>query len=129
MPFDDKGRIVCITHKDKPMQRQITYTFLTQAEKNRDGGLNILATNGIPLITYICIICGYVENYAAMATKEWSIKSLYVKCKNDKCKREFRSPIQMEEEAFESSQLQDNQYQCYFCKETNTYDKKEHFFK
>lgn len=129
MPFDDKGRIVCITHKDKPMLKQPSYYFLSEVEKTKVGSLNILFTNGIPLITYVCKICGYVENYAAMATKEWNIKRLYVTCKNNKCKREFHCPIQMDEKSFESSQLRNNQYQCYFCNQSNGYDKEDHFFK
>ncbi len=129
MPIDDKGRIVCITHKDKPMGRQPVFNFLTQAEKRRDGSLNILASSGIPLITFVCKICGYVESYAAMVTKEWNTKQLYVKCKNENCKREFPSPIQMDEESFKTSELKHNRYACFFCRQTNAYDNKDHFFK
>ena len=129
MPVDDKGRIVCVTHKDEAMLRQPSYYFLTQTEKNRSGGLNILASNGMPLIIHVCKICGYVESYAAMAEKDWAMKKLYVKCKNDKCKREFLSPIQMDESSFETGQLKNNQHQCYFCKQSNAYNKEDYLFK
>lgn len=129
MPTDAKGRVVCATHSDVPMLPQPGYYFLAEVEKTRAGGLNIIATHGIPLNTFVCKICGYTENYAAMATEEWKRERLYVKCKNDKCKREFLSPIQMNEESFKKSTLKQNTYQCYICKQTNLYDKKDHFFK
>ena len=129
MPTDEKGRIVCITHRDVPMVRQANYYFLTEVEKTRTGSLNILAGSGIPLTTFVCKICGYMENYAAMATKEWTMKKLYVECKNEKCKREFPSPIQMDEESFKTNTMKSNTYQCYFCKQTNLYNKQDHFLK
>jgi len=103
MPIDDKGRIVCVTHKEEALLRAQSYYFLIQTEKNRSGGLNILA--------------------------DWAMKKLYVKCKNDKCKREFLSPIQMDESSFETAQLKNNQHQCYFCKQSNAYNKEDYFFK
>lgn len=129
MPIDDKGRIVCSTHRDEQMVRQPSYYFLNEAEKDRAGRLRIIATSGIPLVTFACKICGYIETYAAIAGKEWNVKRLYVKCKNEKCKREFLSPIQMDESSFETTHLENNQYKCYFCNQKNMYDKKEHFFK
>lgn len=129
MPIDDKGRTVCVTHKDEPMLRQPIYFFLTEVEKTRTGGLNILAGNGIPLITFVCRICGYIESYAAAPTEEWETKRLYVKCKNEKCKREFPSAVQMDEASFKTSQLEGNEYQCYFCSQSNTYNKEDYFFK
>ena len=129
MPIDNKGRIVCVTHKDEPMLRQAGYYFLTEVEKTRSSTLNIRATQGIPLITFVCKICGYIENYAAMAIGDWKIKRLYVKCKNEKCKREFLSPMQMNEESFKTSKLEHNSYVCYYCKQSNMYDKEDHFFK
>ena len=129
MPIDEKGRIVCVTHMNEPMQRQLSYFFLTEAEKTRSSSLNILASQGIPMVTFVCRICGYIENYAAVASGDWTTKRLYVKCKNEKCKREFLSPTQMDEESFKKAMLERNSYQCYYCKQSNTYDKVDHFFK
>ena len=129
MPIDDKGIVVCITHSDVPMLRTPGYNFLTEAEKTKSGSLSIRANTGVPVITFVCKICGYVENYAAMATGEWQTKKLYVRCKNEKCKREFLSPVQMNEQSFEKSVLTQNTYECYYCKQRNTYDKEDHFFK
>lgn len=129
MPIDDKGRVICVTHGDVPMVLQQGYHFLSELEKNKAGGLNLRPTHGMPLTTYVCSICGYVENYAAMATKEWTMKRLYVRCKNGRCRREFFSPVQMDEESFGTATLRQNSYQCSFCKKANTYDKEDHFFK
>ena len=129
MPIDGSGRIVCVTHTAEPMFRQPGYYFLSEAEKTKSGGLNILIAKGVPQITYVCRICGYIENYAAVPSGEWTTKKLYVKCKNDKCNREFASPIQMDENGFNTAELNANQYQCYYCQMNNTYDKNDHFFK
>ena len=129
MPIDDKGRIVCVTHKDVPMSRQPGYHFLTEAEKTKSSSLNIIPTTGIPLITFACRICGYIENYAAIPNPEWTTKRLYVRCKNEKCKREFLSPVQIDEESFKTTTLERNSFDCYYCRQANTYDKEDHFFK
>lgn len=56
-------------------------------------------------------------------------KKLYVRCKNEECKREFLSPIQVDESSFKTVELRSNQYQCPFCKQSHMYDKEDHFFK
>ena len=129
MTVNKQGMPVCITHRDIPMLRQPGYYFLTESEKNKAGGLKIIAGNGIPLITYTCKICGYIENYAAMANEEWGIKRLYVKCKNEKCRREFISPIQMNEGSLKKSTLENDSYQCDYCNQNSKYNKEDHFFK
>jgi len=129
MPIDDRGRIVCVTHNDRPMEKQPIFHFLTQAERGPDGGLKVLNSSGMPLHTFVCMTCGYVENYAVVATRELNTKQLYVRCKNENCGREFLSPIQMDEETFRTSELKINQYGCYFCRQTSTYDKEDHFFR
>jgi len=54
---------------------------------------------------------------------------LYVQCKNENCKREFVSPIQVEKATFPSSALEECEYQCPYCRQSNIYNKNDYFFK
>lgn len=53
-------------------------------------------------------------------------KILYVNCKN--CRKRFKSPIQCDEDAFNTCAIKNNSYQCPMCKSDNVYNKEDHFF-
>lgn len=50
---------------------------------------------------------------------------LYVKCKT--CETQFPSPIQIDEQSFQTATLINNSYQCPNSHQ-NPYDKSDHFF-
>lgn len=62
MPIKN-NEIVCITHTNKKMIKSDSYHALINMIKNNDGSVTFLPSSGIPLITYVCPICGYIESY------------------------------------------------------------------
>jgi len=128
MPKNSKDLVECINGHGE-LQRQPSYYFLLHADKTREGKIDVLLSNGIPLTLFVCKTCGYTESYAAMLSKEWNAVLLYYKCKNSKCKRDNKAPTQVPQDDFENFQFEENQLQCAHCMKANAYSKDDLFYK
>jgi len=69
--FRNNGVVICINHPDQAMSKNDGFSAITSLKK--DGNkFSFEASSGIPVVTYYCPTCGYIENYAAQFDEEWN---------------------------------------------------------
>lgn len=69
MPIKN-GTIFCINHPDVTMIRNSGFNAIITVERT-ESGFAFIPTSGMPLVSYFCDECGYVESYAAQKTRFW----------------------------------------------------------
>lgn len=62
--------VYCVNHPNTPMTRNEGFNALTGLEKN-SSGVAFNPSTGIPIVTFFCDECGYIEMYAATKTPFW----------------------------------------------------------
>jgi hypothetical protein len=67
----NNGAVTCINHPDQAMLRNEGFSAITSLKKDGDKIL-FEAGSGVPVVTYYCQTCGYIENYAAHFDEEWN---------------------------------------------------------
>lgn len=70
MPINAGGTIVCVNHPAVPMQIIDGLQALVAVNKTRAGVL-FRPDSGLPVVAYVCNLCGYIETYAAIKTPYW----------------------------------------------------------
>ena len=70
MPKKDDN-CYCINHPDEIMSKSDGFSAITSLKKDGD---NVLfdPCSGVPIISYMCLKCGYIENYAAQFDMSWN---------------------------------------------------------
>jgi hypothetical protein len=69
MPRND-GLVTCINHPNQAMLKNEGFSAITSVKK--DGNKVLFEpAKGVPVVTYYCPTCGYIENYAAHFDEEW----------------------------------------------------------
>jgi hypothetical protein len=69
MPFVN-NQLCCVNHPEKPMERIAGFNSLNHLTATPNGPL-FHSQSGIPVKTFHCSICGYLELYAANQDPEW----------------------------------------------------------
>lgn len=62
--------VTCINHPHQVMAKNEGFSAITSLKKEGDN-VSFLPSSGIPVVTYFCPTCGYIENYAAQFDDEW----------------------------------------------------------
>jgi len=64
-------KVFCVNHPTVECQLNNTFNALITVNKSKEGGVNFDLGSGVPVITLICPVCGYVELYSAIKTDSW----------------------------------------------------------
>ena len=68
---NNNGIVTCINHPNQAMVKNDGFSAITSLKKE-DENITFEPASGIPVVTYYCPTCGYIENYAAQLTQDWS---------------------------------------------------------
>ena len=63
--------MVCPNHPGIEMVRQDGFFALTKVQKN-GANITFLPASGVPVIVYLCRVCGKIEAIAAIADDLWN---------------------------------------------------------
>jgi hypothetical protein len=66
------GAVYCVNHPNRQMGRNEGFGAITSVEKTV-GGLAFNPASGIPVVSFFCNECGYIELYAAARTPFWNL--------------------------------------------------------
>jgi len=61
----------CINHPDEVMIKNDGFSAITSLKKEA-GEVIFDPGSGVPIITYMCLKCGYIENYTAQFDDSWN---------------------------------------------------------
>lgn len=69
-----QNTVYCVNHQDIPMTRSLDFFALTGVNAGKDG-IEFQPDRGMPVVMFMCEICGYIENYVAPKTAYWASRS------------------------------------------------------
>ena len=63
--------VFCVNHPEQQMVKNEGFSAITSVKKDGDK-VSFNPSSGVPVVTYYCPQCGYIENYAAQVYGEWN---------------------------------------------------------